>query len=114
MRVRSVDEGPSSGMSIIGDAAVDLRCDIRDVLAAVDRRVDTRPGILQAEEAFKIQRVVLYRAPASECLSNKQLSPHALLSQEPHYVMPANLGSEPHHQASSFKLLLRHCNLRST
>ena len=45
MRVRSVDEGPSSGISIVGDAAVDLRdgwlwaddlYDMRDVLAAVD------------------------------------------------------------------------------
>ena len=45
MRVRSVDEGPSSGISIVGDAAVDLRCDMRDVLVVVDPRVDTRPGI---------------------------------------------------------------------
>lgn len=50
MRVRSVDEGPSSGISMLGDAAVDLRCDIRDVLAAVDPRVETRPGILRAED----------------------------------------------------------------
>lgn len=54
MRVRSVDEGPSSGMSTVGDAAVDLRCDMREVLAAVDPRVVTRPGILLAEDGFGI------------------------------------------------------------
>lgn len=58
MRVRSVDEGPSSGMSTDGDAAVDLRCDVREVLAAADPRVDTRPGILLGEAGFWIERVV--------------------------------------------------------
>lgn len=62
-RVRSNDEGPSSGMSMAGDAAVDLRdggfwaddlCEMRDVLAAVDFRVETRPGILLAEGRFRL------------------------------------------------------------
>lgn len=29
-------------------------------------------------------------------------SAHQLLSQEPHYVMPANLGLEPHHETPSY------------
>lgn len=58
MRVRNVDEGPSSGMSMFGDVVLDLRgggfwaddlCDMPVVLAAVDFRVETRPGIFPAE-----------------------------------------------------------------
>lgn len=63
-RVRSVDEGPSSGISMVGDETVDLRdwalgaaddfCDVRDAVlvkvVVVDFRVFTRPGISEFDD----------------------------------------------------------------